>query len=93
MTKIDYSIIPEHMRAGAKAYIENGVQPGGFLTAVLSNDLVMAWYHGDDINRKAMGGWAKWLWQREIPRKCWGSKRAISDWVHHDGLEGVDIVR
>ncbi len=88
MTKIDYSIIPEHMRAGAKAYIENGVQAGGFLTAILFNDFARAYYSADAINRKAMGDWARWLCHGGIPHQCWGSVEKVVKWTSHNGLEG-----
>lgn len=38
-TRINYSRLPEHIRAEMKQYIENRVPPGDFLMAVLSNSL------------------------------------------------------
>ena len=34
-----YEAIPERLRAGILRYVDHGIQPGGFLTAVLMNDL------------------------------------------------------
>ena len=34
-----WALIPQHMRGGIERYVMNGVPPGSFLTAVLSNDL------------------------------------------------------
>jgi len=38
----DYDLLPEHIRGGMKLYLEDHVEPGGFLRAVLENDLVGA---------------------------------------------------
>src|SRR5699024_8873505 len=38
----DWSLIPQHMRASVRRWIEHGVLPGGFLSAVIRNDLVGA---------------------------------------------------
>lgn len=37
---IDYSRLPEHMRASIRGYIERGQPVGHFLTALLSDQLV-----------------------------------------------------
>lgn len=47
---LDYTRLPVHIRGGAKRYIEHGVRPGSFLTAVIRNDLIHAMRYADDIN-------------------------------------------
>lgn len=76
----DYSMLPEHMQEVARDYVEKGYEPGGFLFAVLSNDLVDAFGRADAINRAAMGAWAVWL-LNEAPSTCWGSAERIHRWV------------
>ena len=39
---IDYSSLPDYMQSGVQYYIEHGYEPGGFLTAVICNDLANA---------------------------------------------------
>lgn len=85
---IDYSALPEHMRAGTRAYIERGVIGGSFLTSVFANDFVGAYCCADDINRKALNTWAKWLQTANIPQNCWGSTHNVNQWAAHTGMEG-----
>ncbi len=39
---VDYSPLPEHMQDGMRRYIENGIEGGSFMMAVLCNDLMGA---------------------------------------------------
>jgi poly-D-alanine transfer protein DltD len=78
--QIDYTGLPKHMRDGAHLYIEHGVEPGGFLRAVLSNQLVEAFGRADETNRVAMFGWAMWLYN-ECPRDAWGSPAKVDAWI------------
>ena len=39
---INYDSLPPHMHDVMRLYIEHGIEPGSFLTAVLSNDLMKA---------------------------------------------------
>ena len=45
-----WSLIPEHMIEVVRHYIENGLEPGSFLSAVLQNDLRRAVECADEIN-------------------------------------------
>ena len=85
----DYSKLPKHMQSGAQLYIEKGIMPGGFLTAVLENNLTGAFGRADDINKQAMQTWVEWL-TCEIPSTIWGSKEKVSQWSIDGGLEGRD---
>lgn len=84
----DYSRLPEHMQAGARRYIERGIPPGHFLTAVLSNNMAEAFSRADDINTAAMLDWAMWTYN-DIPRNSHGSPEAVSAWIKQGGLEGI----
>ena len=44
--------IPEHMWGAIVRYYENGIPPGGFLEAVINNDLREACARADEINRR-----------------------------------------
>ncbi len=81
---VDYATLPEHMREGARDYVERGWKPGDFLRAVLENNLVEAFGHADLINRLAMDDWAKWLWN-EAPKGCWGSPEKVAAWIKAKG--------
>ena len=88
MSDVNYSMLPEHMRAGAKAYIEEGIAGGSFLMCVMCNDFARAFYCADTTNSKNLDSWAKWLLEGGIPSDCWGSIEAVQGWITHDGLKG-----
>lgn len=57
----EYEIIPENTRESIRRYVENRIQPGGFLTAVLSNDLYNATGRADRENLKALHKIVQWF--------------------------------
>lgn len=79
-TDVDYSILPEHMQQGAREYVELRREPGGFLQAVLENDLVGAFGRADADNYVSMHLWARWLFN-EAPLDCWGSPAKVAAWL------------
>lgn len=84
---MNYSKLPVHMVQGAKNYIEDGIPPGGFLTAVLENDLVGSFATADGVNQEAMFTWAEFL-HNEAPIAAWGSREAVLRWIERGGLNG-----
>uniref|UniRef100_A0A6M3JJ40 Uncharacterized protein n=1 Tax=viral metagenome TaxID=1070528 RepID=A0A6M3JJ40_9ZZZZ len=77
---IDYSKLPEHIREGVKRYIENGVPPGRFLMAVISNKLLEAFYQADEINEERMSDIVFWFYY-EAPGNCRGSEDIMWTWI------------
>jgi hypothetical protein len=75
----DYSILPEHMREAAERWIENGIYPGSFLTAVIHNDLVEAVGRADFINRNRLHDIVSFFYN-EAPSPCWGSPALAKAW-------------
>ena len=61
-------------------YIKKGIQPGGFLTAVICNDLMSAVGHADAWNIKIIPEYVKYLYN-EAPGNCWGSTEAMQTWM------------
>jgi hypothetical protein len=72
--------IPEHMMAGLLRYIEHGVYPGDFLTAVLENDLKEAVGRADDANLQCLPAYVGYLYN-EAPGLCWGTPERVRNWV------------
>jgi hypothetical protein len=70
-------------------YIMHGRPVGGFLTAVLSNDLVGAFAKADDINAKRMFDYANFLYN-QAPIPAWGSKEKIEEWMEKGGMNGSE---
>lgn len=72
--------VPEHKLGALNRYIENGIRPGSFLTAVLSNDLMQAFKQADDLNIANMFAIVKHLYN-EIPIAAWGSYEKVRAWI------------
>lgn len=83
----DYDKLPAHMRSGMRLWIERSILPGGFLTAVLKNDLRDAAGRADSINAGLLYFYVGWL-HNEAPMRCWGSPEAVRAWADSGGLEG-----
>jgi hypothetical protein len=60
-------------------YLMRGFQPGGFLTAVLANDLFMAVGRGDHWNRTNLDRIVNEV-VHKMPSIAWGSYAAVKDW-------------
>ena len=79
MNRFDYSRI-EHLMPTLDRYIQNHIPTGGFLEAVLSNDLRNALDRADDENLWLLPIIGAWLFN-EAPAICWGSRERVSDWL------------
>lgn len=77
---IDYTGLPEHMVDPMRRYIEVKMQPGGFLTSVLANDLMVACATADFTNRGRLFDIVQWLYN-EAPSDCWGSPEKVKAWL------------
>lgn len=80
MATLRYDRLPPHLRGAVYRYVEFGVLPGDFLTAVLSNDLREACARADDINRYLLFDIVSWLYN-DAPLLCWGNSANIRDWL------------
>jgi hypothetical protein len=78
---------PPHMKEGLSAYLYHGRPPGGFLSAVLQNDLRRAAIQADEHNRLALAGYGQIL--NAMPEGSWGSGQAVKQWIKRGGLEGT----
>lgn len=81
----DWSLIPDYMIGGLRRYIENGIAPGSFLTAVLSNDLRRSFDCADDENGRRIGDYVRFLYSY-APSQCWGSPDKFEAWCKQGGL-------
>ena len=84
---LNYNAIPEHLRGGMQRFVERGTPPGHFLTAILSNDLMVAVRRGDDASQAAMPVIARWLYSN-APCWCFGSPDRVDGWIARGGLAG-----
>ena len=86
--KPDYSKLPAHIQGGAKRYIEHGVKPGDFLTAVICNDLKESFGRADETNIERMFDIVDFFYN-EAPGLCWGSEKKVQKWIEAGGLDGI----
>lgn len=80
------SALPEHMHGAMLRWIEHGISPGGFLTAVLENNLREAVARADMINIRRLSDYVRYLYN-DAPSGCWGSPEAVRAWHRQGGLK------
>lgn len=81
----DWSLVPEHTAESLRLFIEEGAHPGGFLEAVLSNDLAKSVRLAVDENRPKLADIVTFL-LRHVPSEAWGSPDKFQAWIDRDGL-------
>jgi len=87
MANEEWGLIPERMRGGIMRYIDHGIEPGHFLTAVICNDLYEAAGRADGENRRLLFEYT-YFFYNYAPSGCYGSKEKFLKWVSHKGLSG-----
>lgn len=76
---INYAAIPPSIKRGMVDHIKHGAPTGGYLTAVLENDLARAAAKADEYSLAALRDTAAWLWNN-APPECWGSPEKVHQW-------------
>jgi hypothetical protein len=74
-----YERIPERIRQALDRYHNDGILPGGFLRAVLTNDLFGVIRHADPDSYAALREIASYVYN-ELPSKCHGSEKKMLAW-------------
>ena len=80
-TSSSYRDFPQTLRKGMVRYLVYGVPPGGFLSAVLENDLIGAIGKADDNNITKLEVICKWVYNIS-PCNCWGSRNKVLAYQH-----------
>lgn len=88
--------LPENTKGALERYILRGIPTGGFLDAVLSNDLRGSFARADIENREALYQIVMWL-HNYAPSGCHGSKERVTDWLKQKQREreiaqGIELV-
>ena len=76
----DYSRIPKHMRDSLDLYVSERIQPGGFLTALLENNLAQAVGRADHINIELIPIYCSYMYN-EMPSNSWGSPEIVTKYL------------
>lgn len=77
-----YENIPLYTKQIIDDYVEHGVPPGGFVRAVLANDLMGAFKAADMNNTCSMHEIVCYVYS-EIPAGCHGSHAIIDEWINN----------
>lgn len=74
--------IPSHLMGAIDRYIEHGLPPGGFLTAVITNDLAGAFNRADNLSKEYLEDIVTYFWNY-TPARCWGSLTNLREWMEN----------
>lgn len=70
----------QEIKESLQRYVDNKIPTGGFLTAVLSNDLKEACVRADHINIRRIPEIVAYCYNN-IPAICWGSRERVQAWL------------
>lgn len=73
-------MIPPIIKESLIAYVLQGRPTGGFLHAVLSNDLMQAMDKADDINRYRLFDICQYIYEK-LPHTSYGNKENVTEWL------------
>lgn len=82
--------VREDVLDSLKLYAESGCPTGGFLEAVLSNDLARAMGQADSSNRAGLFYIVDFVYN-EMPSDSWGTPDKVAAWINAGGLRGHGI--
>ncbi len=75
----EYDIIPGLTLDSLERWEQHGIYPGGFLCAVLENDLQGAFAKADNGNLNALHEIVKYVYNC-MDSRCWGSRDKMTAW-------------
>lgn len=79
-------LCPDHLRESLDRYANDGVPTGGFLRAVLENDLLAAIGSADEINSLALPHIVAYVYN-EMPAGAWGSPENVDRYLKGKRME------
>jgi hypothetical protein len=83
---LNYTRIRPDVIESLQRYAETGCPTGGFLQAVLENDLKEACGRADEDNQRALFDIVGYIYN-ELPSTCWGSPQKVEDWLEEHRAE------
>jgi len=72
--------VPVHTVGALERYINDRIPTGGFLNAVLTNDLVGAISYADEDNLRAIPEIVKFLYNN-VPMNAWRDEENVKKWL------------
>jgi len=71
---------PKNVVDSLRRYVVDRIPTGGFLQAVLENNLMEAVGRADHVNIQCLPDICCYVYN-EIPDSCWGSPEAVTAWL------------
>lgn len=90
LARANWALVNPALRDELVHYIDFGIVPGPFLTAVISNNLRNAIAYADEYNRFALAGLVRFLVDH-APRSAWGTPEAVAHWEDRGGDRGRPV--
>ena len=84
--------IDADMLEGIRNYVDHGIEPGSFLSAVICNDLKAAVGAADYRNIRNIPAFVGYFYN-EAPSACWGSNEKMIAWMAAKAVARVGLVR
>lgn len=75
----DWKLVPHHLHLSLRLWVDEGVQPEGFLLYVISNDLKNTALYQDSPSTDGIVGLVRFL-QNNCPAPCWGNLDNVKTW-------------
>lgn len=72
--------VPPNVYEAVKRYVEQGIEPGGFVRACLENNLQMAVTRADDKNKEYLQSIC-WMLTSAVPSVSVGSESKVRAWL------------
>lgn len=86
---VAFDALPEHMLDGVADYLLFGLEPGGFLMALFSNDLKGSFGRADETNVACMRTWVLFIYN-EMPSLAQGSRERVQAWIARGGMLSIN---
>lgn len=74
-----YYPIREDLHGALERYVNDGIDPGGFLTACLENDMFGVYSRADSENVRNIRNIIHYIYHH-LPSACWGSPEKMRAW-------------
>lgn len=82
LTPDEYYPIRDDLYGALERYLNNGIMPGSFLTAVLENNLCEAFGRADICNEHNMKNIVGYVYNH-LPSNAWGSKERVTTYLEN----------
>ena len=82
-------LISDSVVGGLRRYVVSRIPTGGFLRAVLENDLKSAAQQADAVNYGQLARIVEFC-NDAIPFICWGSPAKVNEWLYAEAPSEVD---